>query len=140
MVGIGICYDMRFPELALLMRHHRDASILIYPGAFNTVTGEKHWELLARARAVDTQSFVLAASPARSSDEVTTGYKAWGHTTAVDPWGRVVATTGHVPATVVATLDLTQIQEVRAGIPVSTQRRSDVHQLSDKTGAAASKI
>mmetsp|Transcript_21110 Transcript_21110/g.41842 ORF Transcript_21110/g.41842 Transcript_21110/m.41842 type:complete len:345 (+) Transcript_21110:10-1044(+) len=126
-VGVGICYDIRFPEYALLMQQ-RGASILVYPGAFNLVTGAAHWELLQRARAVDTQAFVLTASPARSSDDQQ-GYKAWGHSTVVTPWGEVQATTGHEPSTVFATLDLAKIHEMRDGIPTSTQRRSDLYVL-----------
>ena len=64
-VGLGICYDVRFPEHALALSHRRGARILIYPAAFNTTTGPLHWELLFRARAVDTQCYVVAASPAR---------------------------------------------------------------------------
>jgi predicted amidohydrolase len=66
-VGVGICYDMRFQEMAAVMRQ-RGAQILVYPGAFNLTTGPLHWELLQRGRANDTQSFVLTASPARGGD------------------------------------------------------------------------
>jgi omega-amidase len=63
-IGVGICFDMRFPELAMACAA-RGAQMLVYPGAFNTVTGPLHWELLQRARAVDNQLFVLTCSPAR---------------------------------------------------------------------------
>lgn len=66
-IGVGICFDMRFPELAAVCAS-RGASMLVYPGAFNTVTGPLHWELLQRARAVDNQLFVLTCSPARDVD------------------------------------------------------------------------
>lgn len=69
-IGVGICYDIRFPEYAMLLRQ-RGARFLIYPGAFNMVTGPAHWELLQRARAVDNQCFVAMCSPAR--DENSTG-------------------------------------------------------------------
>ena len=87
-IGVGICYDMRFPEMALLMRQEKGCNILVYPGAFNTVTGPAHWELLQRARAVDNQVFVLTCSPARdtSPDAV---YTAWGHSSIVNPWEKL---------------------------------------------------
>lgn len=122
-VGLGICYDLRFPELALLLRA-AGCSILVYPGAFNLTTGPAHWELLLRARALDNQLFVAAVSPARNPEA---SYQAWGHSTVVDPWGAVVATTEHEPALVVAELDLDRVPKVRAQIPVSFQRRWDLY-------------
>ena len=100
-IGVGICYDLRFVEQSLLMRR-RGAVIQVFPGAFNTTTGPPHWELLQRARAVDTQSFVLTASPARSDDPK--DYQAFGHSSAIGPWGEVLATCDHGPTTVFATL------------------------------------
>jgi len=80
-IGVAICYDIRFPLLAQLMRH-QGCSMLIYPGAFNSTTGPLHWELLARARAVDTQSYVVMASVAFDKDAT---YPAWGHSMIVGP-------------------------------------------------------
>jgi omega-amidase len=132
-LGVGICYDLRFSELSLLMRE-MGASLLVFPGAFNTVTGPVHWELLQRARALDTQSFVLTASPARApvgsiGYQGAAPYQAWGHSSVVGPWGDVQATTGHEPAIVRHTLDLTRIAEVRQSIPISKQRRLDLYVL-----------
>ena len=126
-VGLGICYDVRFPQLALLLRA-AGAAILVFPGAFNTTTGPAHWELLLRARALDTQCFVAAISPARSAD--TTAYQAWGHSTVVNPWAEVVATTDAGAATVVADLDMARVAAVRAQIPVSVQARGDLYALA----------
>mmetsp|Transcript_60106 Transcript_60106/g.82345 ORF Transcript_60106/g.82345 Transcript_60106/m.82345 type:complete len:328 (-) Transcript_60106:58-1041(-) len=125
-VGVGICYDMRFPELALLMRD-AGADVLVYPGAFNTTTGPAHWHLLQQARAVDNQVFVLTASPARNPDS---SYQAWGHSTVIDPWGETIATTGHAEDTVYATIDLNRIPEVRRNVPVSTQKRHDLYSVT----------
>jgi omega-amidase len=127
-VGVGICYDLRFPEQSMLMRA-ADCKMLIFPGAFNMTTGPAHWELLLRARALDNQCFVAAVSPAR--DE-TAGYHAWGHSTVVSPWGEVVATTQHEPDTVFATVDLGQVEEIRTNIPVSKQKRTDLYELTKK--------
>jgi omega-amidase len=128
-VGVGICYDIRFPELAQLMRD-KGAVILAYPGAFNLTTGPAHWQLLQQARAVDNQLYVLTASPAR--DPESGGYQAWGHSTAVSPWGDIIATTDEKPGTVHTTLDLTRVGDVRSSIPTAQQKRADIYQLSAK--------
>lgn len=86
-VGLGICYDLRFEELAKLYRLQHDVDLMVYPGAFNMTTGAIHWELLQRGRAVDNQMYVAAISPAR--DE-TAAYVAWGHSQITDPWGKVL--------------------------------------------------
>jgi omega-amidase len=127
-VGLGICYDVRFPQLAMLLRA-AGASILIYPGAFNTTTGPAHWELLLRARAIDTQCFVAAVSPARNPSST---YQAWGHSTIVNPWAEVIATTDETPSTVTAELDMARVVAVRAQIPVSMQTRGDLYALEWK--------
>ena len=122
-VGLGICYDIRFPQLAVLMRA-AGAHVLIYPGAFNTFSGPLHWELLARARAVDTQSFVAVVSPARSEDRSV--YQAWGHSSVISPWGKVLATSDERPATVYAQVDVAEVLEPRGAIPVAQQARATV--------------
>lgn len=81
-IGVGICYDVRFAEMARLYTQN-GCKLLIYPGAFNLTTGPLHWNLLARARAVDNQSFVCMCSPARVA---TASYVAYGHSVVVDPW------------------------------------------------------
>ncbi|KAG2451569.1 hypothetical protein HYH02_004167 [Chlamydomonas schloesseri] len=128
-LGIGICYDIRFPELAQIYAA-RGCQVLIYPGAFNMTTGPVHWELLAKARAVDNQIFVLTCSPARNPDS---SYQAWGHSTAVGPFAEVLATTEHAPATVLADLDYGQLAERRAAMPLRQQKRHDLYLLLDKT-------
>lgn len=126
-VGVGICYDIRFPELSMLAAREHGANLLAFPGAFNMTTGPAHWELLIRARAVDNQLYVAACSPAR--DESGSGYVAWGHSSVVDPWGTIVATTDEKPGIVYADLDLGKVEEVRTAIPTSAQRRNDLYEL-----------
>jgi omega-amidase len=121
--GVAICYDMRFPEMAQIAQQE-GARVMLYPAAFNTTTGPHHWELLQRARAIDNLIFVATASPARS--ESPEGYQAWGHSTVVDPWGEVVATTEHTEDIVYAQLDFGRQDEVRGQIPILTQKRTDV--------------
>jgi omega-amidase len=124
-VGLGICYDMRFPQLASILSS-KGCKVLVYPGAFNMVTGPAHWELLQRARAIDNQLFVCACSPARNPNSE---YKAWGHSTLVNPWGEVIMTTGHDPAVIVSDeLDVDeQCDKLRKSIPISVQSRKDLY-------------
>lgn len=133
MVGLGICYDIRFPEYALLLNEQHKCNLLIYPGAFNLTTGPAHWELLQRARAVDNQCYVLTASPARVPAPEVPGayphYTAWGHSTVVSPWGDVVATCDASEALVVTDLDLTKVEIMRQSIPTMQQKRRDIYTL-----------
>ncbi|KAK3308034.1 putative nitrilase [Chaetomium strumarium] len=122
-VGIAICYDVRFPELAMIAAR-RGCFVLIYPGAFNMTTGPLHWQLLARARAVDNQVYVALCSPAR---DLTAGYHAWGHSVVVDPMAQVLVEAEEKEAVVVADLDGNKIEEARKGIPLRDQRRFDVY-------------
>ncbi|KAJ1733283.1 Omega-amidase nit3 [Coemansia biformis] len=121
--GVGICYDMRFPEMAMVAAR-RGCVAMLYPGAFNTTTGPLHWELLLRARAADNQIFTAACSPAR---DVAATYHAWGHSTIVDPYARVLATTDDAPAIVYADLDMSLVDDVRRSVPVNSQRRFDLY-------------
>ncbi|XP_056606836.1 omega-amidase NIT2 [Triplophysa dalaica] len=125
-VGVGICYDIRFPELAQIYAR-KGCQLLVYPGAFNTTTGPAHWELLQRGRAVDNQVYVVTASPAR--DE-TASYVAWGHSSVVNPWGEVITKAGSEEAVVYADIDLQYLSDVRQQIPITTQRRNDIYSVS----------
>eukprot|EP00591_Stephanopyxis_turris_P017109 CAMPEP_0195539202 /NCGR_PEP_ID=MMETSP0794_2-20130614/49933_1 /TAXON_ID=515487 /ORGANISM="Stephanopyxis turris, Strain CCMP 815" /LENGTH=338 /DNA_ID=CAMNT_0040673225 /DNA_START=230 /DNA_END=1246 /DNA_ORIENTATION=+ len=133
-IGVGICYDIRFPELSSCMVS-RGCNILIFPGAFNLTTGPAHWELLQRARAVDGQCFVLTASPARSDPPTTEGkyphYSAWGHSTAISPWGDVIATCEEGEEVLIVDLDMDLVEEMREGIPTRMQKRGDLYELND---------
>ena len=133
-IGVGVCFDMRFPELAAVCAS-RGASMLVYPGAFNTVTGPLHWELLQRARAVDNQLFVLTCSPARDVDakkKSPPAYEAWGHSTVVGPFAEILATTDEHESIVVAECDLEQIAIRRRNMPLETQRRGDLYAVVDR--------
>ncbi len=126
-LGLLICYDIRFPELALLMQQQLGAAVIACPAAFNTTTGPRHWHLLMRARAVDTQCFVLACSTARP--EGGEGYPSYGHSLVVDPWGTVIAEAGTGEQVLHAQLDLAQLAHARRAIPTGSQRRHDLYQL-----------
>ncbi|KAL1618062.1 Omega-amidase nit3 [Neofusicoccum ribis] len=122
-VAVAICYDVRFPELAAVAAR-KGAFLLLYPGAFNLTTGALHWELLARARAVDNQVYVALCSPAR---DMAADYNAWGHSMVVDPNAEKLVEAGEGEEIVYAELTGERIEEVRKGIPITTQRRFDVY-------------
>lgn len=125
-VGLGICYDIRFPELALgASRAPHNSFAMFYPGAFNTTTGPLHWHLLARARAVDNEIFTVLCSPAR--DVGGDGYQAYGHSLVVDPYGKIVAEAGEGEEILFAELDGSLLPAAREGIPVHYQRRFDIY-------------
>ncbi|TPX31622.1 hypothetical protein SeLEV6574_g08522 [Synchytrium endobioticum] len=123
-LGIAICYDIRFPELAMIAAR-KGCVAMLYPGAFNTVTGPLHWELLGRSRALDNQFYVACCSPAR--DVNFKDYQAYGHSMIVDPMGQVMAVTGEKEDIVYADIDVEKINESRSSIPVSVQRRLDLY-------------
>jgi omega-amidase len=122
-VGLAICYDVRFPELGVIAAR-RGAFILVYPGAFNTVTGPMHWSLQGRARAMDNQVYVALCSPARDMNAT---YHAWGHSMVVNPNAEVLTEAAESEEIVYADLDGAKIEETRKGIPLYQQRRFDVY-------------
>ncbi|KAM7199204.1 nitrilase [Naviculisporaceae sp. PSN 640] len=122
-IAIAICYDIRFPELAMIAAR-KGAFALIYPGAFNMTTGPLHWQLLGRSRAVDNQIYVALCSPAR---DMSASYHAWGHSLVVDPMAKVLVEAEDSETIVSAELDGAEIEKARTGIPLRTQRRFDVY-------------
>ena len=102
----------------------KGAFLLLYPGAFNMTTGPAHWELLARGRAVDNQTYVGLCSPAR---DVSADYHAWGHSVIVDPNAEILERLEEKEGIITAELTGERIEEVRKGIPVYEQRRFDVY-------------
>ncbi|XP_046407224.1 omega-amidase NIT2 [Ischnura elegans] len=126
--GIGICYDLRFEELARLYRN-KGCHVILYPGAFNWTTGPLHWELLLRGRAVDNQVYVAGVSGAYCPQA---SYQAWGHSTVVDPMGQVVTKAKHDEAVFCVDLDMSLVEKVRQQIPVFSQRRTDVYETVEK--------
>ena len=121
-VGCSVCYDIRFPELYRKL-HDKGADVIAVPAAFTAQTGKDHWEVLARARAVETQSYVLATGQIGTHAG---GKKAcWGHTMAIDPWGHIVAQASDRPGYISARLDKTYIEQVRQNIPVTNHHVLD---------------
>jgi nitrilase len=118
-VGLSICYDLRFPELYRgLMSPPCD--LLCVPAAFTYTTGQAHWELLLRARAVENQCYVIAAAQGGTHEN---GRRTWGHSLVVDPWGEVLAVQAEGEGVVMAEVDLARIQQVRTQLPALAHRR-----------------
>lgn len=124
-VGLGICYDLRFAQMAQLYAK-QGCKLLFYPGAFNMTTGPLHWELLQRGRAVDNQVYVASASPARDEGA---SYVAWGHSMLVDPLGKIVASAGAPEELVIGDVDLEHLESVRNQIPITKQKRDDIYDI-----------
>lgn len=122
-IGLAICYDVRFPELATIAARS-GAFLLLYPGAFNLTTGKLHWELQARARAMDNQVYVGLCSPARDMEAT---YNAWGHSMVVNPNAEIMVEADENEGVVYAELTNEKIEETRKGIPIYGQRRFDVY-------------
>lgn len=127
-MGLCICYDIRFPELARIMAD-QGAKVILCPGAFNLTTGPAHWELLYRTRAVDNQVYYIATSPARDMDA---SYVAYGHSMVVDPWGIIISEMGDKAQMRVVDIDLDRIDEVREQLPLMKHRRKDIYELIAK--------
>jgi predicted amidohydrolase len=112
-LGLTICYDLRFPALYRALAE-AGASFLSIPSAFTKQTGEAHWHVLLRARAIENGCFVFAAAQGGTHEN---GRETFGHSLAIDPWGRVLAEGGVEPAVVLADIDLAAIAGARARIP-----------------------
>lgn len=122
-LGMTICYDVRFAYLHRALAQG-GASIITVPAAFTRPTGEAHWEVLLRARAIETGCFVLAPAQGGEHED---GRKTWGRSVVISPWGEVLARLDHDrPAVLHADLDLSQVEKARRAIPALTHDRSFV--------------
>ena len=112
-IGLSVCYDLRFPELYRRLAF-AGARIITIPSAFTFPTGEAHWDVLIRARAIENQCYVIA--PAQFGPNVH-GFSDYGNSMIVDPWGRVIARAADVEGVVVAPIDLEYLERVRRELP-----------------------
>ncbi|XP_063830229.1 omega-amidase NIT2-like [Ostrinia nubilalis] len=122
-IGLGICFDMCFSEMAELMAQD-GCSLLIFPGDFNVTAGRRYWELIGRIRALDHQLWVALVSPAR---DTSADYQSWGHSMLVDPWGNIKAQLDENVGTILEDIDLNVVEEVRRQMPIKPQRRTDLY-------------
>ena len=119
-IGMSICFDLRFSWLYGEMRA-RGAELITVPSAFTYTTGKDHWHTLLRARAIETQSFVLA--PAQVGQHDDEGLReSYGHALIVDPWGSILADAGETPGVALAEIDLDRVREVRQALPMRAHR------------------
>jgi predicted amidohydrolase len=112
-VGMTVCYDVRFPHLYRKLAQ-AGAGILTVPAAFTVSTGEMHWEVLLRARAIENGAFVIAPAQCGTHDG---GRKTYGHSMVVDPWGKILAKAGDTPTILYADIDKQEIARFRQAIP-----------------------
>lgn len=119
-LGLTICYDIRFPALYRALAE-AGADVLTAPACFTRQTGEAHWHVLQRARAIETGAFVISAAQGGQHED---GRETYGHSLIVDPWGRVLADAGGAePGIILAEIDLAQVAEARARIPALQHAR-----------------
>jgi predicted amidohydrolase len=120
-LGLTVCYDLRFPELFRILAI-KGATVISLPAAFTKITGEAHWEILIRARAIENQVFMVAAGQVGVHPE---GKESWGHSLIADPWGEILAQVeGEGPGFCTADLDFNRQAEVRDKLPSLANRQA----------------
>src|SRR5262245_31303643 len=112
-LGLTVCYDVRFPDLYRQLAVG-GAKVIAVPAAFTRITGEAHWHILLRSRAIETGCFIIAPAQGGKHED---GRETYGHSLIIDPWCEVIADAGVDPGIITATLDLTKVDEVRGKIP-----------------------
>jgi deaminated glutathione amidase len=122
-LAMSVCYDLRFPELYQAMSA-RGAEVISVPSAFTLATTRDHWELLLRARAIENQSFVVAANQIGTDGA---GNRAGGRSMIIDPWGLVLASAPDAETTIVAELDFDRLRDIRGRLPSLRHRRAEVY-------------
>jgi nitrilase len=115
-VGMSVCYDLRFGELYRMLA----ADLLLVPAAFTYTTGQAHWEILLRARAIENQAYVIASAQGGVHEN---GRRTWGRSMVIDPWGQVMAMQAEGPGVVLAEIDLERLRNVREQLPSLQHRR-----------------
>lgn len=135
-LGLSVCYDVRFPELYAALRK-LGAEVILIPAAFTVPTGCAHWEVLMRARAIETQSYILAAAQCGSHNEKRASY---GHSMIVDPWGVIIAQASDGEGVCVADIDLSFLKDVRKRMPVIDHARPSVYERVEDMKAGTPKL
>lgn len=131
-LGMSICYDIRFPYLYRALAH-AGAEFITAPAAFTRVSGEAHWHVLQRARAIEHGCYIISAAQCGTHAE---GRQTYGHSLIVDPWGRVLADGGEEVGFVTAEIDLAEVAEARRKIPALTHDRTFEVEISQAEEAA----
>lgn len=113
-IGLAICFDLRFPELFQVLEKE-NPFLYVVPGAFNKVSGPAHYQLLGRARALDTQSYFALCSPASNKDAE---YCPYGHSMVIDPWGRVLDELDDMEGILIQDIEIEYVNEIRSKLPI----------------------
>ncbi len=130
-IGLAICYDVRFPALYRALAE-AGAGILTAPAAFTRQTGEAHWHILQRARAIETGSFMISAAQGGRHED---GRETYGHSLIVDPWGRVLADAGGAePGVILAEIDLGLVADARSRVPALRHARPFAVEAAERAG------
>jgi deaminated glutathione amidase len=119
LLGLTICYDVRFPALYRALAEN-GAAFLSAPACFTKQTGEAHWHVLHRARAIETGAFMISAAQGGRHED---GRETFGHSLIVDPWGRVLAEAGTEPGVILAEIEVGQVADARSRIPALRHAR-----------------
>ena len=122
-IGCAICYDLRFADLFLALAE-KGADMIALPAAFTLMTGKDHWEVLCRARAIETETYFCAAAQTGTFQVGHETRATYGHSLVVDPWGHVVAKASDGIGVVSTRIDTARIQKVREMIPVAQHRKA----------------
>jgi nitrilase len=122
LLGMAVCYDLRFPELFRIL-FQRGADLLALPSSFTRVTGEAHWHVLLRARAIENQAYVIA--PAQGGRHSATR-ETWGGSVIIDPWGRVLASAASGEQVLCADVETSVLEDIRARLPTRSHQRIHV--------------
>lgn len=131
-IGMTICYDVRFPELFRALALN-EVQLFLVPAAFTYTTGQAHWEVLLRARAIENAAFLVASATVRGEDPSQDAFQTWGHAMAIDPWGTVLADLEDAhAATQVVELDLGRVEEIRSKLPVLKGVQPHTYTLSPR--------
>ena len=116
-IGLSVCYDLRFPELYRAMG---ECALIVVPSAFTYTTGNAHWEILLRARAIENQCYVLAAAQGGRHPN---GRRTWGHSMLIDPWGEIKSVLPEGEGIVIGDMDPHRLQKVRESLPALKHRK-----------------
>ncbi len=117
--GIAICYDLRFPEIFIRLAQ-KGAKVIFIPSAFTEVTGRAHWEVLLRARAIESQCYIVAANQGGKHD---VGRATWGQSMIVSPWGEIMSELSQGEGVLVENLDFSALDDIRRNMPIQQHRR-----------------
>ena len=125
--GVAICFDIRFPEFIRGLAR-RGAELILLPAQFTMPTGEKHWDLMTRARAVDNEVWFVGAEAARDPDGP---FQCWGHSTIVSPYGEIIAQADETEQILYGDIDLSEVDRVRSQLPTFLKLRDDFYPVND---------